>query len=456
MDQKSANVQKIDEYISNLDKGQQRKERFTYLFYIPLVLLLLLLTGFMGYYFFFSESSPESPAATSTQVPLKNFEELNLTAVRKHFQDQEGVLLVQLPETEEVIALNSEQAYWELVDQMALRFINEDDLPQENSSLGSTEGMTPLESSQVDTLDLIEPGKALDFQAIASQTSLIARGTKRAGNPLIFTINNFQPELSYKIDFGNGVGRSELGSQFSYTYRRRGRFTAHLYGYFEGEEVFKKSIFLAIRNKVSKPPVKSETVVAEVEPQKEEEPEEKIEDANIDVFEVSAPATPTGSEEEILTESIAEDSGTPEPSAEVLPMEEEETPVVEMKERGETEEPSAVGTSETSASVSPLMVASQMPSFPSGEANMLGFLNDRLQYPQAARDYHIEGIVYVQFVVQPDGSRTDYKVLKGLGYGCNEEALRITRLMPTWIAGQQNGRKVPVLVTLPINFQLIK
>ena len=246
MDQKSANVQKIDEYISTLDKGQQRKERFTYLFYLPLVLLLLLLTGFTGYYFFFSESSAETTSSTSSQVSLKNFEELNLTSVRKHFQEQEGVLLVQIPESEEIIALNSEQAYWELVDQMALRFINEDDLP--------TETISPLESSQVDTLDLIEPEKTLDFQAIAAQTALVARGTKRAGNPLIFTINNFQPELSYKIDFGNGVGRSELRNRFSYTYRRRGRFTAHLYGYFEGEEVLKKSLFLAIRNKVRKPP----------------------------------------------------------------------------------------------------------------------------------------------------------------------------------------------------------
>ena len=146
----------------------------------------------------------------------------------------------------------------------------------------------------------------------------------------------------------------------------------------------------------------------------------------------------------------------PEPRTEVLPIVEDETPVTEMKERGDTKEPTPAEPAETSVVVGPLMVATQMPIYPSGEADMLRFLNDRLKYPQAARDYHIEGIVYVQFVVQPDGSHTDHKVLKGLGYGCNEEALRITRLMPTWIAGQQNGRKVPVLVTLPINFQLIK
>lgn len=453
MDQKSANVQKIDEYISNLNKGQQRKERFTYLFYIPLVWLLLLLTGFMGYYFFFSESSPYTTETSSAQVPLKNFEELNLTAIRNHFKEEEGVFLVQLPETEEIVALNSEQAYWELVDQMALRFINEDDLPQEASS---TQSNTPMESSQVDTLDLLEPGKPLDFQAIASQTALVARGTKRAGTPLIFTIDNYQPELFYKIDFGNGVGRSELGNQFSYTYQRRGRFTAHLFGYFEGEEVLKKSLFLAIRNKERKPADEVGTVVAKAEPKKEEILEKKLTESDIDVFEVSAPATPPTSQEENVAETIVEDTSTPEDRSELLPNEEKEAPVSQMMERGEGEAPAIEEALEPSASISPLMVASQMPTYPSGEADMLRFLNNRLKYPQAARDYHIEGIVYVQFVVQPDGSHTDHKVLKGLGYGCNEEALRITRLMPSWIAGQQNGREVPVVVTLPVNFQLIK
>ncbi len=103
----------------------------------------------------------------------------------------------------------------------------------------------------------------------------------------------------------------------------------------------------------------------------------------------------------------------------------------------------------------PLVIASQKPTFPGGEGDLTSYLNSRIKYPEPAKDYHVEGTVYVQFVVQPDGRLTHHKVLKGLGYGCDEEALRITRTMPNWYPGEQNGEKVPVLFTLPVNFELL-
>ena len=103
----------------------------------------------------------------------------------------------------------------------------------------------------------------------------------------------------------------------------------------------------------------------------------------------------------------------------------------------------------------PLVIASQKPAFPGGEGDLASYLNSRIKYPEPAKDYHVEGTVYVQFVVQPDGRLTHHKVLKGLGYGCDEEALRITRAMPNWYPGEQNGEKVPVLFTLPVNFELL-
>ena len=101
----------------------------------------------------------------------------------------------------------------------------------------------------------------------------------------------------------------------------------------------------------------------------------------------------------------------------------------------------------------PLIAVETMPSFPGGERAMYSYLNDRIRYPQQARDYEVEGKVYVQFVVDQDGKVTEPKVVKGLGYGCDEEALRIVRLMPLWMPGKHRQQRVPVIYTLPVTFQ---
>ncbi len=457
MDQQSANIQKIHEYISSLDKGQRKNNRVRYLFYIPLILLLLVISGFLGYYFFFSSSTSVNSESTD-QVALQNFDQLNLTSVREHFQQagEEELLLVQLPETNEIVALNSEQDYWELVDQMALRFMNEEGLSeaeflQENLPVADEIALDTLTAPILESEELQE--ESIDFASIAASTSLAARGPKTVGVPLVFTIGNFQPDLTYSIDFGNGIDRNKLGRKFSYTYRRRGRFTAILRGYYEGEEVLEKSLFLSVKNPPRKPVRKEEKVISQRKPVVQEESQKAIE-PDVDVFEVMP------KEEPLETKNSTEEvSNLPIQEASLLDQgldTEEVTPTLSTNlERGNAET-SEAKVEEIPVPAGPLMVASQMPSFPGGEGKMMQFLNTRLQYPQAAQDYHIEGIVYVQFVVQSNGTLTGHKVLKGLGYGCDEEALRIIRSMPLWVAGRQNGRVVPVLMTLPVNFQLIK
>ena len=101
----------------------------------------------------------------------------------------------------------------------------------------------------------------------------------------------------------------------------------------------------------------------------------------------------------------------------------------------------------------PLIAVETMPSFPGGENAMYAYLNDRIRYPQQARDYEVEGKVYVQFVVDQEGKVIEPKVVKGLGYGCDEEALRIVRLMPKWMPGKHRQQRVPVIYTLPVTFQ---
>ena len=99
-------------------------------------------------------------------------------------------------------------------------------------------------------------------------------------------------------------------------------------------------------------------------------------------------------------------------------------------------------------------VVEEMPGFPGGEEARQKFLRDNIRYPAIARESGIQGTIFVTFVVERDGSITDVRILRGIGGGCDEEALRVTRMMPRWQPGKQRGRAVRVQFNMPIRFQL--
>ena len=100
------------------------------------------------------------------------------------------------------------------------------------------------------------------------------------------------------------------------------------------------------------------------------------------------------------------------------------------------------------------VVIDKMPAFPGGEEGLMDFIGTNVRYPQYAQDHGISGRVFVKFVVEPDGSVTNVEVLKGIGGGCDEVAVRVVKMMPKWIPGKKDGKKVRVMYTLPINFRL--
>jgi protein TonB len=101
-----------------------------------------------------------------------------------------------------------------------------------------------------------------------------------------------------------------------------------------------------------------------------------------------------------------------------------------------------------------VVMIEQQPTFPDGEAALFKYLANNLKYPAMARESSIEGTVYVQFTIAKDGSITGTKVLRGIGGGCNEEAMRVINAMPNWKPGRQQGNAVKVKYTLPIKFKL--
>ncbi len=99
-------------------------------------------------------------------------------------------------------------------------------------------------------------------------------------------------------------------------------------------------------------------------------------------------------------------------------------------------------------------VVEAMPEFPGGMAKLMGFLSKNIKYPPLAKESGIQGRVFINFVVEPNGSISKVQVLRGIGGGCDEEAIRVVNSMPKWKPGMQRGKPVRVSYNLPVKFTL--
>ena len=115
-----------------------------------------------------------------------------------------------------------------------------------------------------------------------------------------------------------------------------------------------------------------------------------------------------------------------------------------------------VATPKKDSSDQVFMVVEQQPIFKGGVSEMYKFLGSNIKYPAAASRANVGGTVFVQFVVDKMGETKDIKILKGIGFGCDEEAVRVVALMPAWIPAKQSGKTVAVQYNLPINFMIDK
>lgn len=99
-------------------------------------------------------------------------------------------------------------------------------------------------------------------------------------------------------------------------------------------------------------------------------------------------------------------------------------------------------------------IVEQQPEPPGGFSAFYTYVGQNLKYPKLALRSNIQGRVYIQFVVEKDGSLTDIKTMKGIGGGCDEEACRIIGNAPKWKPGKQRGQPVRVKMIIPIHFRL--
>lgn len=94
------------------------------------------------------------------------------------------------------------------------------------------------------------------------------------------------------------------------------------------------------------------------------------------------------------------------------------------------------------------------PEFPGGMAAWAKFIQRTLRYPYMAQESGVQGKVYLSFVIEKDGAITDVSVTRGIGAGCDEEAVRVLKKSPKWKAGLQNNQAVRVRYNMPINYTI--
>ncbi len=112
--------------------------------------------------------------------------------------------------------------------------------------------------------------------------------------------------------------------------------------------------------------------------------------------------------------------------------------------------------SQTSPTGEVFTIVEQQPEFSGGMQALGQYLSRNLRYPKEAQRNKTQGRVFVQFVISQTGDIRDLRVLKGIGSGCDEEAVRVVSQMPKWNPGKQNGKAVAVQYKLPIQFMLEK
>lgn len=256
-----------------------------------------------------------------------------------------------------------------------------------------------------------------------NQFRFAIEGDRKAGEEMMFAIQDFDKSINYRMDFGNGVTK-KIGQFVRYTYPLPGKFLVNLIAENEHKATSTYSRFIEVADE------KEEVLLASADTQT--------------VLPLLGEKTTPGSDESISVDSEAVEVAVPLPVAE-----------------SETTEPASPAAeiileeSEPEAITGPLIFADKMPEFPGGRNALGSFLRKKIKYPSEAISNKIEGRVYLRFVVEADGSISNPIIVRGIGYGCDQEAIRLAQLMPSWIPGEQKGRKVPVYAEFLVNFKFL-
>lgn len=148
--------------------------------------------------------------------------------------------------------------------------------------------------------------------------------------------------------------------------------------------------------------------------------------------------------------TVIKEDPSPEPDTKPNPTE----------ELGKMFLPTAIGTEPDPEPEPPIRFPDKMPTFKcikdskEAEDELMNFVKERIRYPQRAIESNITGKVFVQFVVDKTGNVKDIEILRGIGYGCDEEVIRVLKSLPEWCPGYHQGKYRDTYFTMPVHFKL--
>ncbi|MEM7368065.1 MAG: TonB family protein [Bacteroidota bacterium] len=240
-----------------------------------------------------------------------------------------------------------------------------------------------------------------DLPALLPVMTVKIQGTKKVGQELIYTIDNHNSDHQLSLDFGNGIRRKA---------RKTNRYTYPLPGYFDMRLLIQDADTFRVLH----------TLNYQILPAEEEENETQAQ-SNSRFVDIP------------ITRSM-----DPSKKTEI--------------ERPSSDDVLILDHSKNTTTKNPVVMADKMPHFPGGNAALNAYIKKHVRYPEKA-PIGRKGQVVVQVVVNADGSLSNLLLLKGLGEGFDEEAIRLVAQMPRWIPGKEKGLNVPVYHKVVIPFR---
>lgn len=412
----------LDNYLSDVQEAERKKKKKTI---IIITLLAIIGLGTAKGIYYFKEEKPKYRTLLEDDMTIYKMDSI--------FKADNSPIILTRKFSDEIDTIQSVDDYIDLtvdgnpeITVAMLDGVDTVELPMEEEMTNELIG-NDLASSNVE-LEKTAVEKMTPKISIPPKFVFDILGNRAVGEKLEFSIENYNPKFAYILDFGNGVKQS-IREKKVYAYPKAGNFklsliTTNSQG---GKSRYTKTIKIApIKQAASK--------IVENNTGDEISQKSEFEGKGIETKPPKATDS-VGSKPETVSNPLA----SIEKNAAISP---------------EITEKKPAKSSKVSVSTgAPVSFAEKMPSFPGGTSAMYKFLNKKLKYPRLARENEVQGKVYIQFVVGVDGSLSNFKLMRGLGYGCDEEALRIAKLMPKWLAGEQGGQKVAVVYTLTVNFK---
>ncbi len=442
MSEISPSSQNLDRYLKQIEKHEKSKVRRKRI-------------GFLIAFLVFAGAGVLAWRLVQTDTPepevlAANYQELNITKVADFFKREGNTLIINYPFGVKADTVKSLEQYLEIIAE-----------DESYNQYAATQ-------ERVNAMSLSADDQAGDNSNLLETVTFFVGGNWVEDRALVFAISQYDSAFTYEFDFGNGVQREVQESATRFTYWRAGRFTVRLTVTDSlGNAVTReKSLNIAsVTDSVQEPAqayaartTQKQEVPVEAEPQstpatisesvQEEatEPSENQPEQQANEFQ-----EPTLPPSQMATNENANTLNTTQPQ-ETLRFPE---PEVEEKQAPEPEETqSTVKNIDFSRDGRALMSVEVSPTFPGGGNGLARYFGRRMRYPQQALKSKIEGRVIVRFIIDKNGQIKNPKVVSGIGYGCDEEALRLISEMPEWRPGQQGGEKVDVYQQLAIKFEL--